>query len=231
MVKHIARVLGTVVPVVILAACSSPGTVQTLAASQFTVPDPIPSVEALDSYRINAGDQIKITVFNAAALSGQYQVEPSGTISLPLIGAIQVTGRTTPELSKILEQSYGGRYLRDPDISVQLVEYTKSLITISGEVKAPGLIETIGPTNLVQAIARGRGPNETANPRRVVVFRTIGGVRHAAVFDLRRIEAGQDPNPLIYGGDEIIMDGSNLKKAMRDLLSITPILGIWQIIR
>lgn len=231
MPTNFIRILGAVAPILAITACASPATEPTLSAGQFTQPDPIAPIQAPNSYRINAGDKIKVTVFLAEDLSGEYLVEPSGTIGLPLVGSVPVSGMTTTELSDALEQLYGRRYLRDPDISIQMVEFTKSLITISGAVSVPGLFETIGPTNLVQAIARARGPSETANPRRVVVFRNIDGVRHAAAFDLKRIQSGLDANPPIYGGDEIVMDGSALKQALRDLLSITPLLGLYQIVR
>lgn len=214
-----------------LCACGSTKVNTTLASSQMTAPDPAPvRLDPVD-YRINAGDKFRVTVFNADKLTSDYQVEPSGAISMPLIGSIQVAGLTTKELSSQLRARYGSRYLRSPDISVQITEFTKSLITVGGAVETPKVVESIGPTNLLQAIANAQGVSDTANPHRVVVFRSIGGVRQAAAFDLRRIEAGYDPNPPIYNGDEIIVDGSRLKRALRDLLLITPVLGIYQIVR
>lgn len=214
-----------------LSACASITPQATIRPDAFLPPDPIPVQQELHSYRINAGDRVKVVVFNAEAVSGEFIVEPAGSIGLPLIGVVEAAGLTTAQLAERLEQRYGERYIRNPDISVQLVEFTKSAVTVTGAVRAPGVIETVGPTNLIRAIAAVQGPSETANSHRVIVFRKIGGVRHAAGFDLSRIQAGLDANPAIYGGDEIVVDGSRLKQALRDLLSITPILGLYQILR
>lgn len=216
---------------VALCACGQTKVNTTLASSQFTAPDAAPVLVDPVEYRINAGDRFRVTVFEADKLSGEHQVEPSGAISMPLIGSVQAAGLTVDELSSELEARYGSRYLRSPDVSIQMTEFTKSLITVGGEVETPKVVESIGPTNLLRAIANAQGLTDTANPHRVVVFRSIDGVRHAAAFDLRQIESGFAPNPAIYNGDEIIVDGSRLKRALRDLLSITPVLGIYQILQ
>lgn len=210
--------------------CASYEARPTLSPSEFTAPDPVAPIQAPDSYRINAGDQFNVKIFGVEDLSGGYFVEPSGTVGFPLIGSLSVIGLTTPELSDKLAQLYGQRYLRNPNVSVQMTEFTKATFSVSGSVGTPGIYQSIGTTNLVRAVARAGGPSEIANPKRVAIFRNIDGVRHVAAFDLKRIEAGLDPNPIVYGGDEIVMDGSNIKQAMRDLISLTPILGIYTLV-
>ena len=64
---------------------------------------------------------------------------------------------------------------------------------------------------LIQAVALAKGTSEDANPRRVAVFRTIGGQRQAAAFDLTAIRRGQAPDPQIYPGDIVVVDGSSIK--------------------
>lgn len=223
--------IATLVTCFALSGCASAPPITTLSQSQFTAPDPVPAIVDPAGYVINAGDEFRVTVFNAEALSGEYTVEPSGNISMPLIGTIKAVGMTTEELSSLLERRYGERYLRDPNVSVQMTQFTKSLVTVGGEVATPKVVESVGPTNLLKAIAGASGLSDTANPSRVVVFRSIGGVRHAAAFDLRRIERGLDPNPPIYNGDEVIVDGSRLKRALRDFLSIYPLLGLYQVVQ
>lgn len=224
------RMWGVVALALAITGCASYAARPTLSASEFTAPDPVDPIQAPESYRINAGDQFSVKIFGVEDLSGGYYVEPSGTVGFPLIGSLSVIGMTTPELSDKLTQLYGQRYLRNPNVSIQMTEFTKATFTVSGSVGTPGVYQTIGTTNLVRAVARAGGPNEIANPKRVAIFRNIDGARHVAAFDLKRIEAGLDPNPTVYGGDEIVMDGSNLKQAMRDLISLTPILGIYRLV-
>jgi polysaccharide export outer membrane protein len=100
-------------------------------------------------------------------------------------------------------------------------------VTLDGAVRYPGMYPIERPVTLVQAIALAKGPTEEANPRRVAVFRTIGGQRMAAAFDLSSIRKGEAEDPKIYSGDIIIVDGSKIKQAQRDVFSVLPILGIF----
>lgn len=180
------------------------------------------------TYRLNAFDRFKVQVFGADELSGDYIVEPSGIATFPLIGTVEVAGLTSTELAAMLEARYARRYLRDPKISVQLQQFTSQMVTVEGSVNTPVVFEMIGETNLVTAVARAGGPTDLANTRRVVVLRKINGVQNAAAFDLARIREGLDPNPVIYGGDIVIMDGSELKAAYREIVSVVPLIAIFR---
>jgi polysaccharide export outer membrane protein len=81
---------------------------------------------------------------------------------------------------------------------------------------------------LIQAIAAAGGPTENANPRRVAIFRQIGGQRQAAAFDLTDIRRGQAADPQVYAGDIIVVDGSATKEAQRQILNSLPILSIFR---
>jgi len=72
-----------------------------------------------------------------------------------------------------------------------------------------------------------KGTSEDANARRVAVFRTIGGQRQAAAFDLTAIRRGQSQDPEIYPGDIVVVDGSSLKAAQKQVLSTIPLLSIF----
>jgi polysaccharide export outer membrane protein len=84
-----------------------------------------------------------------------------------------------------------------------------------------------GPITLIQAIAMARGTTEDANARRVAVFRTIGGKRQAAAFDLTAIRRGESPDPQIYPGDIVVVDGSRVKSVQKQILQSIPLLAIF----
>ena len=67
-----------------------------------------------------------------------------------------------------------------------------------------------------------------ANARRIAVFRTIGGQRQAAAFDLVSIRRGQVTDPKIYPGDIIVVDGNSVKAAYRQILNSFPMLSIFR---
>jgi polysaccharide export outer membrane protein len=100
-------------------------------------------------------------------------------------------------------------------------------VTVDGAVKEGGSFPVGGPVSLIQAVAMAKGTSEDANPRRVAVFRTIGGKRQAAAFDLTSIRRGEMPDPQIYPGDIIVVDGSSVKAAQKQLFQSIPLLAIF----
>jgi polysaccharide biosynthesis/export protein len=160
-------------------------------------------------------------------LSGDYDVDLGGNISLPLIGQIQAANLTTAQLNDELTKKLGAKYLEHPDVSVAIKSSTAHVVTVDGAVNGAGAFPVGGPISLIQAVAIARGTTEDANPRRVAVFRTIGGQRQAAAFDLTAIRRGQSPDPQIFPGDIVVVDGSSVKATQKKLLQAIPILALF----
>jgi polysaccharide export outer membrane protein len=100
-------------------------------------------------------------------------------------------------------------------------------VTVDGAVRDGGAFPVGGPISLVQAIAMAKGTTEDANARRIAVFRTVGGQRQAAAFDLTSIRRGQSPDPAIYPGDIVVVDGSSVKATQKQILQSIPLLAIF----
>src|SRR5262245_6538664 len=89
-------------------------------------PEDLPVLEqdgaSVGGYRLGTGDQLRVTVFNQAQLTGDYKVAPNGTISMPLIGEVTARGQTTGELEEALVRrlSVEKNLLVDPSVSVQV---------------------------------------------------------------------------------------------------------------
>src|SRR5205085_7148829 len=116
----------------------------------------------------------------------------------------------------------GEKYLENPDVSVGIKSSTRRSVTVDGSVGKSGTYAVNGPTTLIQAIASAGGVSEDGNPRRVAIFRQIGGQRQAAAFDLTSIRRGEAPDPQVYAGDIIVVDGSATKAAQRQILNTLP---------
>ena len=179
-------------------------------------------------YRLGPADVVSVAVYRVPELTGDFRVDAAGNINLPLIGAVQVQGQSLTELSSTLEQQLGARYYVNPDVTVSLKEVGSQRVTVDGSVGAPGLYPLPGRSTLMQVVAMARGTTATANPRRVVVFRQIGGQRQVAGFDLTAIRSGQMPDPEIYGSDIVIVDGDDTRQNWRDILSAIPILALFR---
>ena len=194
----------------------------------FGTPDAPKVIPLEENYRIAPLDVLSVRVFKMADLSGDYEVDLTGKISMPLVGEVPAIDLTTAELDQRLTQKLGERYLENPDISVGIKSSTRRSVTVYGSVTKSGTFSINGPTSLIQAIAAAGGVSENGNPRRVAIFRQIGGQRQAAAFDLTSIRRGQSPDPQVYAGDIIVVDGSATKEAQRQILNSLPILSIFR---
>jgi polysaccharide export outer membrane protein len=187
-----------------------------------------PSIQSLgQGYKIAPMDQLSIKVFNSNELSADYDVDLAGHISLPLIGEVEAANLTTSQLDEVLTAKLGEKYFEHPDVSVGVKKSVGRVVTVDGAVKDAGSFPALGNLSLMQAVAMAKGTTEDANPHRVAVFRTIGGKRQAAAFDLVAIRRGQAPDPSIYPGDIVVVDGSSIKALQRQILQSIPLLSIF----
>ena len=191
------------------------------------VPDE-PKIDTLvEDYKIAPLDELTIKVFKSDDVSGDYRVDLAGHISLPLVGEVEAANLTTAQLDEKLTQILGQKYFEHPDVSVGIKESTSHVVTVDGAVNQAGQYPATRPLTLIQAIALAHGTTEEANARRVAIFRTIGGRRQAAAFDLTAIRRGQASDPAIYPGDIVVVDGSKIKEAEKQILQAVPIIGIF----
>ena len=105
-----------------------------VTAACSTIPATPDDVAQLTEYRLGPGDQLRITVFNEAELTGQYIVGSQGTISYPLVGEVHAAGLTLAEFSAQLQTALAA-YIRAPNVSVEVANYRPFFIL--GEVRQP----------------------------------------------------------------------------------------------
>ncbi|MFN7621411.1 MAG: polysaccharide biosynthesis/export family protein [bacterium] len=177
-------------------------------------------------YRIGVGDKLSVRVFQVADLSfEELVVDTSGNINLPLIGAVRGAGRTAGEMSTDIASRLAARYLRDPQVTVTIMEAASQKITVDGAVTKPGVYEMRGSTSLLQAVAMAEGPSRVADLTKVAVFRTIDGRRSVALFDLSAIRQGRAADPQVLGDDVIVVDISRLSSGLREAVGALPALA------
>lgn len=194
----------------------------------FGVPDSPELVPLEAGYKIAPMDRLTVRVFRMPDLSGDYEVDLAGNISMPLIGELRAYDLTTAQLDDELTRRLGEKYLENPDVSVGIKESTRRNVTVDGAVARSGSYPVAGPMTLMQAVAAAGGAREDANVRRVAIFRTISGQRQAAAFDLASIRRGEAPDPPVYAGDIVVVDGSAIKAAQKQLFQSFPLLSIFR---
>ncbi len=179
------------------------------------------------AYKIGPQDVLEISVFKVPELSRSVQVADVGTVNLPLLGEIQAAGRTARELEHDLAKNLGAKYLQSPQVTVYVKEFNSRRVTIDGAVKKPGVYPIRGRTTLVQFIATAEGLTDLAAADSIAVFRSVGGKRSAAKFDLEEIRAGKAEDPVIQEGDVIVVSESATKTAFQNFLRAFPLTSVF----
>ncbi|ASU38219.1 polysaccharide transporter [Herbaspirillum sp. meg3] len=125
-----------------------PGTLSTLALPSSTV----------TNTRVGSGDVLRVTVFGQPDLSAEVGVNDKGMLTLPLIGGVDVTGLTTSEISaRVADALRKGQYLRNPEVSVEVVQLRSQMVSVLGEVSRPGRYPIPGHMSVLELLATAGG--------------------------------------------------------------------------
>lgn len=170
-------------------------------------------------------DTIAVDVFNVPDLSREMQVDASGRISMPLIGTIDARGKTAGELAGAIEDALRGRYIRAPQVTINIKSSVSQVVTVDGEVKEPGLYPVTNQMTLMRVIASARGLSEFAKQEQVVILRTVDNQRMAGLYDLGAIRRGAYVDPPIYANDVVVVGDSPMRRLFRDVVSLAPLLA------
>jgi polysaccharide export outer membrane protein len=174
-------------------------------------------------YLIGPFDKVLIDVFGIEELSKmEVQADASGRISFPMIGVIEAAGKTPGEIADLIEGGLRGRFVRNPQVTVNLKETVSQVVTVDGEVEEPGLYPVLGRMTLMRAVATAKGATEFAKLGRVAIFRTVDGQRLAGLYDLRAIRDGQYDDPEVYANDVVIVGDNATRRLLKDALQALP---------
>src|SRR5262249_19803298 len=122
---------------------------------------------ATQSLRLQAGEKIRVTVFGENSLSGDYQIDPSGFVSLPLAGTIKAAGLTQAELKQELTNKFKNEYLKNPKVTISIVEFRPFYII--GEIEKPGSYPYTSGLNVLSAIAIAGGTTYRASKSTIMI--------------------------------------------------------------
>jgi polysaccharide export outer membrane protein len=121
------------------------------------------------SYRLGPGDKLRVIVFQEPDLSGEFEVDSAGMVSLPLIEPISAQGLTIREFQEAVAARLSAGYLVNPRVSAEVLNYRPFYIT--GEVNRPGEYPYVSGMNILKAIAMAGGTTYRANLKRIYLTR------------------------------------------------------------
>jgi len=181
----------------------------------------VASARSEDVYRIAAGDTLDVNVFRQPDLSRSVDVDGAGQILLPLIGPMPAAGKTIRDVEAEITRVLRAKYLQSPQVSVTVKDAVGQRVTVEGSIKRPGVVTARGQMTLLRVLAESQGFTETADQTNVLVFRQTDQGRVAMHYNAKAIRGGEAPDPVIMGGDTIVVDDSTGKtawKQFRDVL-------------
>ena len=173
-------------------------------------------------YLIGPFDKLEIDVFGVEELGRKVQADAGGQISMPLAGTIDAAGKTPRQLADEIERRLRDGYVKDPHVSVNLLETVSQVVTVSGAVEKPGLYPVMGKMTLMRAVAGAAGATEFSDLNDVVVFREVNGQQMAALYNLEAIQRGAYNDPEIYANDVIVVGESETRRLLKDVFQIVP---------
>ena len=200
-----------------LLAAATLACISTMQAADAHAPD-----SQAPAYRIRVTDQIRITIFQEDDLSTICRVDSKGTVNLPLVGEIRVSGQTLSQAERTIESAYkDGRFLRKPQVTLAVEAYAPREVSIQGQVKNPGRyplpVET--SMNVLDLVTRAGGFTDTALGTGVRITRILpDGTTKVITLDVESLIKGKsdakttgensalllEPDDIVYVPERII---------------------------
>jgi polysaccharide export outer membrane protein len=148
--------------------------------------------EQYPEIKLSPGDRLRITVFGEDKLSGDFDLDLNGNISLPLAGTVNLAGQTKQQAEATLARKLRGEYLRSPKVTVDVSSFRPFYVI--GQVERPGEFPYKNRLNIISALAVAGGPTFRASKSKVYIQR--GGV---GTFE----EVELSPTVPVFPGDVI----------------------------
>jgi len=158
-------------------------------------------------YIVGPGDVLKITVYDNPDLTTTVRVDGGGQIVMPLLGQVDVAGKTMAGIARYLTEKLADGYLKNPHVNVFINEFKSKKAIILGQVNKPGLYELRGTTTLLDLISTAGGLTKDAGGITTIKRKKSSSRKgeKIIVIDMRRLieEGDTSLNVQIYDGDSV----------------------------
>lgn len=139
--------------------------------------------DTIGGYRLGAGDKVRITVFGEDDLTGEFEVDSTGSIAMPLVGEVPAGGKTPRELERALTNMLDKGYLVNPRVNVEVLNFRPFFIL--GEVNKPGSYPYVNDMTVISAVALAGGYTTRAKTGQVLI-------KHASDPSKQEVPAAED---------------------------------------
>ena len=177
----------------------------TAPAAPAVVPAAVPHT-ASAAYILAPNDVVQMKVYQEDDMETKVRISKDGTASFPLIGAVNIGGRSVEQAAAIVRQLLDRDFLVNPQVTLSVVESSKRRFTVLGQVQKPGTFEIPSEESatLLQAIAMAGGYTRLANPGKVTITRTHAGQKMSYTLDARSLASDANVKGFEIQADDTI---------------------------
>jgi protein involved in polysaccharide export with SLBB domain len=207
----VPRLLAVIVALSLFSACRTPdasGGGSTVTARQFEAQQARTDAPRVEASTLGSGDLVEVRVFQEPDLSGAYRLSPEGTIDFPLCGKVTLASRTSSESADVLTTCLANGYLRRPQVTVLVREFTSKKIFVFGEVQKPGTFSFDENMSVIQAITLAGGFTKLASKNNTNVTRLVEGREVKIRVPVEDIGVGREKNFPLQPGDIVFVPES-----------------------
>ncbi len=161
---------------------------------------------AAGEYKIGAGDVLDIGVWKNTDLTRQLIVLPDGSVRFPLIGQLEVEGKSVASLEKELMGKLK-KFIPDPVLTISVIKTNSMMIYVIGKVNHPGRFEISSNIDVLQALSVAGGLNPFAKEKEIGIYRKVNGQTNIFNFNYKEVAEGMnlDQNIMLQRGDVIVV--------------------------
>jgi len=193
----------------VVTACSSLSSAQQADGTSTTPassPAAVARADATDTYIVQPGDVLTISVWKEKDLQGDVAIRPDGGLNFPLVGDISTSGKTVDELRKDIAARLT-KYVPDPVVTVIVKQSLGNQIFVIGKVNKPGSFPAMRNMDVMQALSMAGGPTPFASLNKIKILRRVNGELKAIPFKYSKVEKGQhlEQNIILQGGDTVVV--------------------------
>ena len=158
-------------------------------------------------YQVGPNDALDIVVYDNPDLSTSVSVSAGGTIAFPLIGEVRVAGKTSRQIEALIrERLIAGKFLKDPQVRVNVAQFKSQSVAVLGQVRNPGKYVIVGASNVLDIIAEAGGLTAEAGDKILLVKRSAGEREKSLAIDMRNFNIGDfSRNHEVSTGDVLIV--------------------------
>ena len=157
---------------------------------------------------LGPGDVFEVKIYDEQELSGIYRISSSGSISIPLVGRVQLEGLTSSDAADVIQQKLAERFVKNPQVSIFVKEYNSKKVSVFGQVTKPGTFNFEDRMTVIQAVSMAGGFTNIASKNEINVTRMVDNDEKKFFVPVEAIAEGKAKNFFLEPGDIVYVPES-----------------------